>query len=294
MTTFALGLDRHYYPVTIPSGAQLSIGGAAVTLTAGVYWAHDDAAPPTGYPSFYAHLRTRLNAVVSGTWTVEPIAPGGYPLRSGVRLVRASATALSVNWDATTPIIKQLLGWPAGQAGTTALALVGSTRVLDGPWAALGSWCPWSLYDGRAEGKDSTRARVTEWSSDHPEVAQPIVWRERKLRLCSYPLVWGAHVLRERARIADVAALAGVGLGDDHNALERLWAEAGRELGGVIVVHDAELLDLKIGAHAYDLCKLATRQAAESLDQLASRSPIAADLWQVRIPYVVTGGNYGL
>lgn len=288
-----IGLDRHYYPIVIPTGTVIKINTSLVTLPAGTYWAHDDEGL-TSHPSLYLALRTALGSAIALAWSVDPHQPAGYAVRSGVRLRHAGAGALTVDWDLTSPLLKQLLGWPATQTGTTAFSTFGSGRVLDGPRAALGSWMPWSLYEGRAEGKDSTRERVTDWSSDHPEVAQPIVWRERKIRALTYPLVMGGYVLTGRAGVAEVAEQAGAALGDDHNTFERLWASAGRDLQDVLVVHDLVIPDLQITTHSYEIARLATRAAAERLESLASRSPIAADLWQVRLPYVILGGSYGL
>jgi hypothetical protein len=288
-----IGLDRHYYPVVVPTGTVIKINSSLVTLPAGTYWAHDDEAL-TSHPSLYLALRVALGTAIALAWSVDPHQPAGYAVRSGVRLRHVGATALTVDWDLTSPLLKQLLGWPASQTGTTAFATFGSSRVLDGPIAALGSWLPWSCYEGRAEGKDSTRERVSDWSSDHPEVAQAIVWRERKIRALTYPLVMGGYVLTGRASVAEVAEQARVGLADDHNTFERLWAAAGRDLKDVLVVHDLVIPDLQITTHSYEIARLASRSAAERLESLASRSPIAADLWQVRIPYVVTGGSYGL
>lgn len=287
------GLDRHYYPVVIPTGTVIKINASTITLPVGTYWAHDDETL-VSHPSLYLALRTAIQAAIALAWSVEPYQPAGYAVRSGLRLRHAGATALTVDWDLTSSLVKQLLGWPEDQAGTTVFATLGSDRALDGPRAALGSWMPWSCFEGRAEVKDSTRQRVNDWSSDHAEVAQAVVWRERKLRTMSYPLVYGAHVLVGRADVAELAAQASVGQGDGHNTFERLWAGAGRDLQDVLVVHDLVIPDLQIVAHDYDIARIATRAAAENLDSLASRSPIAADLWQVRIPYVVTGGSYGL
>lgn len=286
------GLDRHHYALDLPA-AQLHIGGVAVTLTAGVYWTHDSAPLHGTYPSIYIHLCSRLAATLGGSWAVEPITPGGYSLRSGVRLVRLATTAAVVDWDQTTPIIKQLLGWPAGQAGTSALALVGSTRILDGPWAAVGSWCPWSMFDGRASAKDPMPERVQEWSSDHPEVAKSIVWRERRLRVWSYPLVYGAYALRERAAQAALAQQGSTAQGDDHNTLERLWESAGRDLYPVIVAPDQTSLAFNVGG-SYEIYKLASKQAAQQLGTLLTRSQIAADIWDVKLPTVIIGGSYEL
>jgi hypothetical protein len=287
------GLDRHYYPIIVPTGTVIKINSSTITLPAGTYWAHDDEGL-TSHPSLYLALRTALIGSIALAWSVDPHQPAGYAVRSGVRLRHATTTALTVDWDETSPLLKTLLGWPATQTGTTAFALLGSTRVLDSPRAAVGSWMPWSLYDGRAEGKDSARERVTDHSSEHPEVAQAVVWRQRKLRVLSYPLVFGGYILTGRASVAAVAEQARVATGDDHNTVERLWASAGLDLKDVLVVHDLTIPDLQIATHSYERARLASRAATERLEVIATRSPIAADLWQVRVPYVILGGSYGL
>lgn len=285
------GLDRHYYPLTIGAGVQIVIKTTPVTLTPGVYYAHNDAGAPSGYPSLYRHICARLGAVYGGTWSVSPILPAGYALRSGVRLSVTGASGTEyIDFDLTSAIVKQVLGWPSTVTGAQAF----TAGALDGPRAAYGSWAPWSAFDGRATSKDSTRGRVTAWSSDHPEVAVPIVWRDRRMRLMVYQYVFGTYIINTRNNIADLVAQGKTALGDTHNSLDHLWAQAGLTLGTILVSHDATVLDLDVVSRPYDLVKLGSRAAAEALDQIATRNGLASDLWDVRLPYVVIGGTYGL
>lgn len=285
------GLDRYYWPITIPAGAQIVIKAVTISLTAGTYYAHTSAGTLGGHPSFYAHLCARLATVYGGTWTVDALRPPGYSLRSGVRLKIAPGSGTeTINLSTTTPIVKQLLGFDSAATGVVAFA----SNQLDGPRAAWGSWCPWSLFDGRAADKNSYLDQDTQWSSDAPEVATPIIWRQRRLRVCNYPLVYGATINARRATIEVLAEQAGLGLDDTHNALEHLWAAASLDLPNLLVTHDAEELDLTIPLNSYDIAKLATRSAAGSMQQLARRNGLASDLWDVTIPLVVTGGSYGL
>lgn len=286
-----LGEDRHYYPVVIPAGATITIKAVAVSLTAGTYWAHDDATLNASYPSFYIHLRTRLAAVYGGTWTVTPITPAGYSLRSGIRLAIAPGSGTeTINLSSTTNVVKQLLGFAATATGT--VAFVG--KALDGTRAAYGSWSPWSAFDGRATSKDSMREAVNAWSSDHPEVAKAIVWRQRRARLCIYQYVYGATVLGTRSQVAELATQAGVAQGDDHNALDNLWLNATLDNGTILVSHDATALDFLIATRRWDAAKIATRAAAGDLGVIASRNGLASDLYDIRLPYIVIGGDYGL
>lgn len=286
-----LGLDRHYYPIVIPAGTTITIKAVAVSLTAGTYWAHDDATLTGIYPSFYAHLRARLAAVYGGTWTVSPITPAGYSLRSGVRLAIAPGSGTeTIDLSATSPIVKQLLGFASTATGTVAFV----AKALDGVRAAYGSWSPWSAFDGRATSKDSMPEAVLAWSSDHAEVAKAIVWRQRRLRLCIYQYVYGATIIGSRSQVADLATQAGVATDDDHNALDNLWRAAGLDNGTVLISHDATTLDLQVASRRWDAAKIATRAAAADLGVVAARNGLASDLYDVRLPYVVIGGDYGL
>lgn len=286
----SLGLDRYYYPITIPDGATIRIKTTDVSLTSGTYYAHNNAGSVGGYSSFYQMLCSRLASVYGGTWTINALRPPGYALRSGVRLtLTTSLSSETIDLSLTTPIVRQLLGFDAEDTRT--IAFVGAN--LDGERAAWGSWCPYSLYDGRATDKNSSRSRDTQWSSDAPEVATPIVWRERRTRIATYQYVFGAYIGSRRADVEELALQAGVGLGDGHNSLDELWATAGRDLPNLLVTHDAEELSLELGV-LYDIARLANRAAAGAMDQLARRNTLASDLWDVTIPTVILGGTYGL
>lgn len=286
-----LARDRHFYPIIIPAGATIRIKTTDVALVPGTYWAHDDATLNATHPSFYMHLRARLTAVYGWAWTVAPVTLPGYSMASGLQLtvVPGSGTE-TINFDFTTPIVKQLLGFPATKTGT--VALTGNTVISE--QAVIGSWSPSSMIDGRAASKDSMKEQINSWSSEHPEVAKAIVWRNRKLRLCIYPLVYGATVLGSRSQVTELAAQAGVALNDDHNALDRLWQAAGLDIGDVLVSHDATSIDFQIATRRYDVAKIATRAAAADLGVIASRNNLASDLYDVRLPYTIIGGDYGL
>lgn len=284
------GLDRYYYPIIIPEGATIRIKTTDVSLTQGTYYAHNSAGSLGGYPSFYQMLTARLIAVYGGGWTIEALRPPGYALRSGVRLsLIATPAAETIDLSLTTPIVRQLLGFDAADTRTVPFV----SGHLDGERAAWGSWAPYSLFEGRATNKNSARSRDTQWSSDAPEVAVPIVWRERRVRVCTYQYVFGCHIVSTRALTPELAAQAGVGLGDGHNSLDELWAVIGRDLPQLLVTHDADELSLELGG-LYDIALLATRAAASSMEQLARRNTLASDLWDVTVPLVITGGTYGL
>lgn len=280
------GLDRHFYAVDIPAGSQIRIKTTTVTLTAGRYWTHTSVS--SSYPSFWLHLISRLQTVYGGTWSVSAHQPAGYPFASGVRLsVSGGAGAETVDWDLTTGIVKQILGYPSTQTGTT--AFVGGN--LDSIYSSLGSWTPWSMFEGRASTKDPVAQRIQEWSSDHPEVAVPITWRERRLRVWSYGLVYGAHTMRNRASQAIIASQGSVSQGDDHNAFERLWESCGRDLSSVLVVPDQTSLSLSLGS-VYEVYKLASKSATSELGTLVTRSNVAADIWEIKIPTTIIESSY--
>lgn len=280
------GLDRHYYPIEIPSGSQIKIKTIVVSLTAGTYYTHNTVIGV--YTSFWQHLITRLNTVYGGVWSVTPHTPAGYPFASGVRLTVTGASGTeTIDFDGTSPLVKQILGYPSTQTGTT--AFVGGN--LDSPWSSLGSWTPWSMFEGRASTKDPIAQRVQEWSSDHPEVAKAITWRERRLRVWSYGLVYGAHCLRNRASQAILASQGRVAVGDDHNALERLWESAGRDLKAILVVPDQTSLSFEL-TPTYEVYKLASKASTTDLDSMLTRSNVASDIWEIKIPTVIVGGNY--
>lgn len=292
------GLDRHYYPVDIPAGANIRINSTNVSLTEGTYYSHNSSFFPAGFLSFYAHLRTRLSAVLGGTWSVDPIRPSGYSLTSGVRLSVTGITGVNLDLSATTAVVRQLLGFAQGD--TSVVAFV-SNRI-EGPYAAYGSWCPWSCFDGRASSKDSFRSRQMSLSSDEPEDAVATTWRSRRTRLMRYPLVYGATVYGNRAGVQVLADQAGTALGDANNTLDNLWAAVGSTPSGVpqpgirpvLITHDATDLDLQILSPAWDTAIMADLKGVADLSDLATRNGLASDLWDVNLPYILTGGFYGL
>lgn len=285
-----IGLDKHYYPVEIPVGATIRINSTNVSLTSGVYYAHYSSFFPATFLSFYAHLVARLATVLGGVWDVEPYRPSGYAFSSGIRLKVSGITALTIDLSSTTPVVRQLLGFPAT---STALVNFVANRI-EGPYAAFGAWSPWSCFDGRATSKDSQRSRVIASSSDAPEDAVRTIWRDRKVRLLTYEMVYGAYIYPDRARIQSIADQALVALGDGNNSLTHLWTAASNTGRQTLVVYDMNDLDLTIPTVGHETVLLGVAKAYSDMEDLAARNGIAADLWTLRIPYIVTGGNYGL
>lgn len=283
--------DKYYFAVDVPLGSQIVVNGVTVSLTAGTYWTHNDAGV-SNHPSFYIMLKSRLAAVIGGTWEVYPIAPAGYPVKSGIRLRRVSGGSFTaLNLSTSPPMIKRLLGFRENQSGVITV----TGNQLDGPVSAYGSWSPYSLFEGRATYKDSTMQRVTAWSTDHPEVATAIVWRERKIRTIRYEYVFGTSVFDGRNNYDQLVEYSERALNDRNNTLQNLWDVAGRDLQDIIVVYDLDELDLNITTHEYEYVKLGNQRMAESMDNIAKRSQIAGDFWQVDLALVVVGGNgYGL
>lgn len=285
-----IGLDKWYYPVELPSGATIRINSTNVSLTPGIYWAHASSFFPTGYVSFYAHLCARLITVLGGVWTVEPFRPMGYALTSGIRLKATGVATTTIALSSTTPVVRRLLGF--AEDDTSTVAFVGG--LLEGPYAAFGAWSPWSCFDGRASSKDSQRSRLIASSSDSQEDAQRTIWRDRKTRLVTYEYVWGPYVYGQRADVQALATQAGVSLGDDNNALVHLWEASSNTGQNVLVVYDLTDLDLLIPTSGYEVGRLASARAYTDMDELATRQPIASDLWNVRLPFLAQGGSYGL
>lgn len=289
------GLDRHYYPVDLPAGAVVRINSTQVSLTEGRYYAHDSSYFPSGFPSFYAHLRSRLAAVLGGAWKVEPWRPQGYSLSSGIRLSVTGLSPTTLELASTTPVVRQLLGF--GPDDTATVSFVAGR--IDSPYAAYGSWCPWSAFDGRAGSKDSFRSRQMASSSDAAEDAISVIWRERRTRLLKYPLVYGATVYGQRSMVQVLADQAGVALGDGNNSLENLWTAVAYDATGlgvprpVLISHDAIDLSLEIDPALSDIGLIPVRNLSD-LDDLAQRNGLASDLWDVTLPYVLTGGFYAL
>lgn len=283
-------LDKHYYPVEIPSGAQVRINATNIPLTPGIYWAHASSFFPATYVSFYAHLCAQLITALGGVWDVEPFAPSGYPFASGIRLKVSGITALTIQLASTTPIVRRLLGFDADDVSTVSFV----SNRLEGPFAAYGAWSPWSCFDGRATSKDSQRSRIIASSSDSPEDAQRTIWRDRKVRLLNYELVYGAYVYGDRAHVSELADQAKVAIGDNNNSLVNLWEAASNTGRGTLVVYDLLDLDLTIPTSGYETVLLANSKSYSDLDDLASRNALASDLWNVRVPYIVTGGFYDL
>lgn len=281
--------DKFYYPFTLTS-ATVKVNGTEVSLTNGTYYAHNDSTLDATYPSFYIMLRARLAAVIGGTWTVEAIAPPGYPCRSGIRLRRASGSFTGLQLADTTALVRALLGF----ARTDTATKTPSGGILDGEYSGAGIWAPMSCFDGRASLKDQTTDRVTAWSTPHPEIATAIVWRERITRILRYDLVYGASVFAGRNAYADLTAYASRLTGDVENTLDTLWAEMGRDLPTVLVSYDTSDLDLELATRSWEAVKLSTSRAAESLSQVVRRKEVAADWWTVELPLTVIGGSYGL
>lgn len=285
-----INLDKHYFPVEVPVGATVRINGTNVALTSGVYYAHYSSFFPATFTSFYAHLVARLATVLGGVWDVEPFRPSGYAFTSGIRLKVTGITALTIDLSSTTQVVRQLLGF--GATNTSTVNFV--SNRLEGPYAAFGAWSPWSCFDGRATSKDSQRSRIIASSSDSPEDAVRTIWRDRKVRLLTYEMVYGAYVYPERAGVQALADQALVALGDGNNSLAHLWAAASNTGRQTLVVYDLNDLDLTIPAIGHEAVLLGTAKAYGEMEDLASRNGIASDLWTVRVPYIVTGGNYGL
>lgn len=283
-------LDKHYYPVEIPSGAVIRINSTNVSLTPGVYYAHYSSFFPATFTSFYAHLVSRLATVLGGVWDVEPFRPSGYAFTSGIRLKVTGITAVNIDLSSTSSVIRRLLGFAANNTST--INFVGNR--LEGPYAAFGAWSPWSCFDGRATSKDSQRSRIIASSSDAPEDAVRTIWRDRKVRLLTYEMVYGAYVYPDRAGVQSIADQAYVALGDGNNSLTHLWTAASNTGRQTLVVYDLNDLDLTIPTVGHETVLLGASKAYSDMDELASRNGIASDLWTVRVPYIVTGGNYGL
>ena len=285
-----IGLDKHYYPIELPVGATIRIGATSIALTAGVYYAHASNTFPATYVSFYAHLCARLITILGGIWTVEAYRPSGYATSSGIRLKVTGLSPGALNLDSTTPLVRRLLGFDVDD--TSSVPFVGG--ALEGPYAAYGAWSPWSCFEGRTSTKDSASGRVMAHSSDAPEDAVRTIWRERKMRLMFYELVYGPYVYGARALVPELADQAGCAEGDKNNALVELWRAASTIARGILVVYDLVDLDLQIPATGWETVIVGTNKALEDLDGLATRSPLAADLWVIRLPYIVTGGVYAL
>lgn len=292
------GYDRHYYPVDIPVGANLRINSTNVSLTPGTYWAHNSSFFPAGFLSIYSHIRTRLNAVLGGTWSISPIRPSGYSLTSGVRLSVTGIVPTSIDLSSTTPVVRQLLGFQKDDASTVAFAGLN----LEGPMSAYGSWCPSSCFEGKATSKDSFKTRQMNFSSENPEDNVATIWRERRTRLLRYQLVYGATIYGGRSQVQVLADQAGLALNDSNNALDNLWAAAGYDASGLgqpaarplIVTYDATDLDFQIVSPNWDTVLMANNGVLQDLSDLTSRNGLASDLWDVNLPYIVTGGFYGL
>lgn len=283
--------DRHYYPVEVTSGMEIKIDTTEVSLTPGIYYTHFDIAIVSDYPSIYQMICTRIATVYGGSWTVEPITPAGSLLRSGVRLRKVGGSAPGlIDFSETSGLIQRVLGFSGSETGT----LNFDGYILNGEYSAYGSWSPHSFFDGRAESKDSHLERITNWSSTHPEVAQAVIWRERRYRMITYPYVFGCYINQNRAMYDSYAAQAGMATDDFNNSLENLWAVAGRDIADIIVVYDMDDLDLLVDEREYEIVKFANVAACESMDSIANRVQLGADVWNVRLPYVVIGGSYGL
>lgn len=283
--------DRHYYAVEVTSTDRIKIDSTEVSLTPGIYWTHFDTGIVANYPSIYQMICTRLATVYGGSWTVEPITPAGGILRTGVRLRKVGGSApTQIDFSQTTQLIQRVLGFSGSESGLVAF----DGYNLNGKFSAYGSWSPWSFFEGRAESKDSYMERITNWSSTHPEAAQAVIWRERRFRLLSYPYVFGSYINQNRADYSYAANLAGLVEGDKNNSLENLWMNAGRDITDIIVVYDMEELDLLVDDHEYEIVKIANVKSCESVANLATRAMLGADVWNVKIPYVIIGGSYGL
>lgn len=282
--------DKHYYPIEITSGMQLKIDSTVVTLTAGTYWTHFDTTL-SSYPSLYQMMCSRIATVYGGSWDIEPITPANGVLRSGVRLKKIGGSApTQIDFSETTGLVQRVLGFSGTETGLVAF----NGYVLDGEFSAYGAWSPYSFFAGRAEIKDSHMERVTNWSSTHPEVAQAVIWRERRYRVISYPYVYGGYINQNRNKYDEYTQYSGLATNDFNNSLENLWTVAGRDIGTIIVVHDLDELDLEVSVHEYEIVKLADVKACESMESLATRAMMGADVWNVKIPYVILGGSYGL
>lgn len=285
--------DRHFYPVEILSGDRLKVDNTEVTLQPGIYYTHQDSTlHSSGYPSLYIMIATRLNAVLGGTWKFFPIRPADYKLRTGVRLTKLTGTApVDIDFSETTNIVQRVMGFSGNESGVKVFV----DRNLDGEFAAYGSWSPYSFFEGRADSKDSWMERVTNWSSTHPEVAKAVVWRERRNRLLTYSYVFGAYINQNRAEFDQLSEQAGMATDDFNNSLENLWLVHGRNLGSIIVVYDMDDLDLNVTTWNYEIVKFASINQAQAMDNIATRTTVAADVWNVRLIYTVLGGNgYGL
>lgn len=281
--------DKFYYPFTLTGTPQIIVNGATVSLLPGTYYAHNDAALNSSYPSFYIMLVTQLNTF-SPSWAVEAIAPSGSVLRSGIRLKRTTGTFSSLDLSGTTGIVKRLLGFAENDTST----IVATSNAIDGEFSSFGYWSPHSLFDGRATMKDSAIERITEWSSPHPEVATAIVWRERSYRVIKYEYVFGAYIYSGRNTFDNLSEVALRPIGDAQNTLEDLFLYAGRSNGTLIATYDMDDLELDVDNFQYEFLKIADQKSVQRMDSIAKRSNYGGDFWEVEIPFVIIGGSYGL
>jgi hypothetical protein len=281
--------DKYYYAIKIAATDKIVVNGVEVTMTAGTYWAHNEAS--LSRPSFYEMLIARLNTWSTG-WIVEASTPSGSASRVGIKLSKPTSTAwTSINLAATSPIVKRLLGYDENDMSTNSI----TASMAAGPYSSYGFWSPWSLFEGRATSKDSHLERVTGWSTSHAEVATSIVWRERRYRLVKYEYVFGTYICTNRNEFDDLAEMARRPMGDVNNTLEQLWLISGRDISDIIACYDMDDLDLEVTSHPYEYLKIADQKSTEDMEAIAKQTQIAGDFWAVNIPFVyVGGGSYGL
>lgn len=204
-------------------------GAKSVTLDAGTYWPHADT-DPSDYPGLYTHILAKMNAAAAGgyTFVMEYATPtlSGSTWPFGLAIYTTN-TALSWTWDASGTVnALGVLGWGTGD-GTTASTLgrVVSRRNVRYTWRPTQ---PPSRYA-------STPERVVTPSTDYVERADAYWFDQgaRRLRTVEVEYQLAAHVYRGRAARDGWYQAAGVGAGDDGNALEWCWEQVNR--GGTLL-----------------------------------------------------------
>lgn len=291
------GPDRWLYPIEITAdnnGIHFDDNGFDLTTTIGVgtYYAHDDVSINSTYPSLYAAVRAAMVA--------ESLSNGDTSTFTMAAATPTSSTGVIMGGLAiTTDVGRSMLWYADGTINKTgALGYIYNgadspeTETVTSPYSIAGAWDP-PEYATDLRGIPNT---VLDYSTEYTERADFYVLNrgDRTLRTAIYEYIPSAHVYTSRADDADYAAAGGLGLGDTHNAFERLWAWY--KLGSdIIVVHRnaTQSLNLLVTSQGYEVVRCTSIEAARDMSSIADMQLTAGEWYRLTIPCVVkTAGDY--
>jgi hypothetical protein len=227
--------DLWLYPIEIEAGDDLvRVYDAGteyvVNLGPGIYYAYQGQFYGL-YPSLFDALETAL-AAQGVFYTFDSATPteSSQFADSGVEITRTSGPADFGILPGTSPTILSALGLDA--FGVSGLGV----QTVAGKYSR---WCCWQepLHAMRLKRKDMAQTQFAN-AGHSPAVKQLTRWGSHYFRRMRYGWLAAAHIYREKASLADYAAVGGLAAGDLNNTFEDVWTHGLSKHRHVIIVHD--------------------------------------------------------